>query len=302
MRMLSLFFLATLLALPIASVQARDEDAPRDRRALSKSASKTEKQVLAYGKDREQRIDYWPPARVDGPLVIYVHGGGWKRGDKSMMSGAAKLSHWQALGYGVASVNYRLVPEGTVEQQAEDIATAVAHLKTKANELHFDASRIALIGHSAGAHLVALVGTDPSYFRTAGLSFADVRGIVPLDGACYDVPRQIKEGGNFMHDTYLQAFGSDPERQQRLSPITHAASPNAPEFLILHVQRDDGTAQSRALADALRQAGTPATVQGFPGRGLRGHAEINRKLGEKDYPATPVVDGFFAKIFSESQR
>jgi acetyl esterase/lipase len=218
------------------------------------------------------------------------------------MSGSDKLSHWQALGYGVASVNYRLVPDHTVEQQAEDIAAAVALLKAKADALHFDASRIALIGHSAGAHLVALVGTDPSYFRAAGLTQAEVRGIVPLDGACYDVPRQIAEGGNLMHDTYLQAFGTDPERQRRLSPITHAANPNAPEFLILHVQRDDGTAQSRALGDALRQAGTAATVQGFSGRGLRGHAEINRKLGQQDYPATPVVDAFFARIFAPPAR
>lgn len=300
MRTISLVLLSIVLTLPSTTLRARDDDAPRGNRVLGKASGKPAKQVLAYGSDREQRIDYWAPARADGPLVIYVHGGGWKRGDKSMMDGSAKQTHWQALGYGVASVNYRLVPDHTVEQQAEDIAAAVAHLKAKADELHFDARRIALIGHSAGAHLVALVGTDPSYFRAAGLGYADLRGIVPLDGACYDVPRQIAEGGNFMHDTYLQAFGTDPERQRRLSPITHAAGPNAPEFLILHVQRDDGTAQSRALAEALRQAGTPATVQEFAGRGLRGHAEINRKLGEADYPATPVVDAFFARIFSGS--
>ena len=62
----------------------------------------------------------------------------------------------------------------------------------------------------------------------------------------------VAEGGQFMHDTYLQAFGTDPKRQVALSPTRQAAAPNAPAFLILHVQREDGTAQSKALAAALR--------------------------------------------------
>lgn len=256
-----------------------------------------QKKTLSYGPDRLQQLDFWPAARADAPLVVFVHGGGWKRGDKRMMDGSAKLSHWRDLGYAVASVNYRLVPDNTVEEQAADIASAVALLKGKAATLGIDPGRIALVGHSAGAHLVALVGTDPAYFRAAGLSLQDVRGIVPLDGAAYDVGTQIADGGRVMRDTYVQAFGTDPQRHKRLSPTLQAAAPNAPEFLILHVQRDDGTAQSKALAEALRKGGTPATVQGFAGRGLKGHAEINRQLGEEDYPATPVVDAFLARIF-----
>lgn len=261
------------------------------------------KQNLAYGSDRLQQLDYWPAPGANSknaPLVVFIHGGGWKRGDKQMMDGSAKLKHWQAQGYAVASVNYRLVPQHTVEDQAADVASALAYLKNHANKLGVDPHRIALVGHSAGAHLATLVGTDPHYLRTAGLSFADISGIVPLDGAAYDVAKQIDEGPRIMHDTFVQAFGTDPARQKRLSPTAHAASPNASEFLILHVQRKDGTRQSRELADALNKAGTPAKVQGFSGRGLRGHAEINRKLGEPDYPATPVVDAFLKKVFERT--
>jgi acetyl esterase/lipase len=255
-------------------------------------------QTLAYGQDRLQRITYWPGARPDAPLVVFVHGGGWKRGDMGMMEGSAKLAHWNGeLGYAVASVNYRLVPEATVEQQAHDVAAALAHLKGNAARLGFDAQRIALTGHSAGAHLVALVGTDPQYLAGAGLSFADLDGVLPLDGACYDVARQIEDGGRFMHDTYVQAFGTDPARHRALSPTLHAAGPNAPDFLILHVQRDDGRAQSEALGAALRAGGTRAAVQGFAGRGLRGHRQINHDLGEADYPATAVVDRWLARVF-----
>jgi arylformamidase len=215
-----------------------------------------------------------------------------------MMRGSDKLAHWQAAGYAVASVNYRLVPDHTVENQAADVASAVVFLKQRAGTLGFDGQRIALVGHSAGAHLVALVGTDPQYFRAAGLAMDDVAGIVPLDGAGYNVPDQMGENARLMGDTYAQAFGTDPARQRALSPNFHTAAPNAPEFLILHVQRDDARRQSNELAQRLRAAGTPATVQEFAGRGLRGHAEINRRLGDPDYPATPVVDAFLARIFA----
>lgn len=261
------------------------------------SPNESGKRTLAYGKDRLQRIDYWAGASSDAPLVVFVHGGGWKRGDKTMMDGSAKLKHWQDLGYAVASVNYRLVPDNTVEEQAADVAEAIGYLKTNTARLGFDSKRIALVGHSAGAHLVALVGTDPQYLRAAGLMLSDVKGVIPLDGAAYDVAYQLKIGAPLMHKTYVQAFGSDPKRHMRLSPTMQAASPNAPEFLILHVQRKDAIDQSKALGEALRKAGTPARVQGFAGRGLRGHAQINRKLGEVDYPATTVVDAFLRKVF-----
>ena len=281
--------LASLMA--FALVGGGFAAAAQDRR----SPAPTE---LSFGSDKLQRVDVWPGASRTAPLVVFVHGGGWKRGDKSMMKGSAKLSHWQGLGYAVASVNYRLVPDATVEQQAQDVADAVALLKREAKRLGYDAERLVLIGHSAGAHLVSLVGTDPTYLRKAGLSYRDIDGVLPLDGAAYDVPAQMGENARLMGDTYEQAFGTDPQRQKALSPVHHAAAPNAPDFLILHVQRRDGTEQSRKLGAALRKGRTSAEVRGFEGRGLRGHAEINRKLGEADYPATAVVDAWLAERFS----
>jgi len=230
--------------------------------------------------------------------VVFVHGGGWKRGDKRMMDGSDKLEHWRTNGYAVASLNYRLVPEATVEQQAADVAAAVALLKARSGQLEFDPARIALVGHSAGAHLVALIGTDPGYLRGAGLTFADIDGIVPLDGAAYDVPRQLEEGPRIMGRTYRQEFGADATRQEQLSPTAQAAAPNASAFLILHVQRPDGIEQSEALGAALRRAGTTAEVHGFAGTGLAGHAEMNRRMGDPDYPATAVLDRFLARVFS----
>ncbi len=252
---------------------------------------------MAYGDEPLQKLDFWRAKSGNAPLVIFVHGGGWKRGDKNNATGGSKAPHYLAQGYGFASINYRLVPDATVEQQAADVANAVAYLRVNAAKFGIDANRIVLMGHSAGAHLSALVGTDPQYLRKAGLDVSALAGVIPLDGAAYDVPAQMTEGARFMGDTYAQAFGTDPARQKALSPYWHAASPNSPAFLILHVERDDGARQSAGLAAALRKNGVSVKLQGFEGKGLRGHMEINRKLGDADYPATPVVDAWLRELF-----
>ena len=232
------------------------------------------------------------------PLVLFVHGGGWKRGSKDNAAGGWKQIHYPASGYAYASINYRLVPDATVEQQAADVAAALAHLLTRADALGIDRTRVVLMGHSAGAHLVALVGTDERYLRGAGLSFADLDGVIPIDGAAYDVPVQMQDGPKIMQDTYAQAFGTDPARQRALSPTLQAAAPNAPAFLIPHVQRPDGVRQSEALAAALRGAGARADIASFEGTGLKGHGEINRSMGDPAYAATPVVDAWLKRVFA----
>lgn len=257
------------------------------------------KRTMSYGTDRLQQLDFYPAA--DGnrraPLVLFVHGGGWKRGSKDTADGGWKAPHYTGLGYAYASIDYRLVPDNTVEDEASDVAASLRYLIDHAARLGFDPARIAIVGHSAGAHLVALVGTDEQYLQRAGLSFNSILGVLPIDGAAYDVPRQIKGGNNFMHDTYVQAFGEDPARQRALSPTLQARAHNAPAFLIIHVQRKDGVAQATELEAALKQAGTPVERQGFPGTGLKGHGEINRQLGNPDYGATPVVDAWLKRRF-----
>lgn len=254
-------------------------------------------QTLAYGSDSLQALDLWvPQGAKSAPLVLYVHGGGWKRGSKNAAANGSMPAHMLAQGYAFASIDYRLVPRNTVEEQASDVAAALAHILKRADALGIDRSRVVLTGHSAGAHLVALVGTDERYLKKVGLSFADIDGVMPNDGAAYDVAGQFTMAGPRMKETYEQAFGTDPARQKALSPTLQAAAPNAPAFLLLHVQRPDAVAQTKALAEALQRGGSQAEIGSFPGEGLRGHMEINRKLGEPDYPATPVMDAWLKKV------
>jgi acetyl esterase/lipase len=254
---------------------------------------------MAYGSSADQVYDVWPAQGTSGPspLVMFVHGGGWTRGSKDSASGPYTSSHYPAEGYAYASINYRLVPSVTVEDEASDVAAALKSLLDHASELGIDPSRVVIMGHSAGAHLVALVGTDESYLAKVGLAESSLRGVIAIDGAAYDVPTQLEFGG-IMHDRYVEAFGSDPVRQRALSPTAQAAAPNAPAFLLPHVQRPDGIAQAGELAAALQAAGTTAEEASLPGTGLAGHAEINRRLGDPTYAETAVVDAWLAKVFA----
>lgn len=290
--------------MPASDAREKLRDRLRERMAERMGADNGVKvpgsETISYGSDPLQVLDVWRAKGVKGPapLIVYVHGGGWKRGSKDNATGRFKPVHYPEQGYGFASINYRLVPAATVEQQAADVAGAVKALIGRAGTLDIDRRRIVLMGHSAGAHLVALVGTDERYLRDAGLSFRDIAGVIPIDGAAYDVAAQMKDGPPIMQATYKQAFGSDPARQKALSPTAHAAAPNAPDFLLLYVQRADGVQQARALGSALVAGRSRVEHGSFPGEGLKGHAEINRSLGDPDYAPTGAVDTWLKRVFT----
>lgn len=250
---------------------------------------------IAYGSDPKQRLDFVAPKNTKGPvpLVVYIHGGGWSIGDKRYGS-ATKANHFTELGYAYASLNYRLVPSATVEQQAADVAAALANLRANARSLGIDPNRIVIMGHSAGAHLAALVASDPAYLDAARMPIAAIKGVILLDGAAYDVARQIADPRNKLPSMYKAAFGEDPKRQAALSPITHAAGSNVSDWLILPVaDRPDSSQQSQALATSLRMAGTRVTVTPIQNSS---HGKLNRDLGAPADFATAQVDDFLRRV------
>jgi len=131
-----------------------------------------------------------PAAACDAPVVMWVHGGGFVRGDKSNQV-ADKVRLFNDRGWILVSVNYRLTGPGApvapgMRDQFADVAAAVAWVHANVGAYGGDPSRIALLGHSAGADIVSNVATNPAYLGAAGLGL-DARSCAgPLDTQGFD--------------------------------------------------------------------------------------------------------------------
>ena len=260
---------------------------------MAQYASARISSTVVYGSDDRQQIDIYTPddAVGDSPLVVFIHGGGWSIGNRSAVQ--AKPQHFKDKGYVFASAGYRLLPDAPVEQQAADVGAAIRALRGQAETGGFDPDRIVLMGHSAGAHLAALVASDPQY---AGDAFGAIRGVVLLDGAGYDVPAAMATPTMELPNLYKDVFGTDPARQKALSPITHAGGKDAPNWIALYVaERANSRAQSEALVSALRKAGAKAEAAPITGTD---HGRMNRELGTDAGAAqTQAVDAFLKRVF-----
>jgi arylformamidase len=245
-------------------------------------------QAMSYGRDPMQDLDFWRARGAKAPLIVFVHGGGWSSGDKSWF-GSEMPAHFLTRGYAFASLGYRLVPDVTVEQQVQDVADAVGFLVGQAEQLGFDASKVVLIGHSSGGHVVALIGTDPRFLKAKGLDLAVLKGVVLLEGAGL-APQARRDGGG---GGGSGVFGTAAQRQA-LAPVTHAAKPNAGSFLMLQADSADLKRQSDFFARALRDAGTPARIEDIANSS---HNQLVSDLGIGSHPETAIVDGFLKQVF-----
>jgi arylformamidase len=257
---------------------------------------------FTYGNHERHAVDFWyaKDAGRPAPLVFFVHGGAWRAGDKSLDTGYWKATYFPNRGLALASTNYRFVPEATVEQQAEDAANSLKSVLDRSGELGIDDRRVVLLGHSAGAQLVTLLGTDESWLKAAGLSFANIAGVIGNDGAAYDAAMQIEHIQPGWRSAFTEAFGEEQERQRRLSPIFQAGAPNAPAFLLLHMPHrpDSGIIQADNLAEAVRTAGSTARVTCVDATPENGHHELNQLLGKPGHGTTEAVDGWLDELFA----
>ena len=188
----------------------------------------------------QSRLDLYLPegatATDSRPVVVYVHGGGWRAGDKRNRI-ADKVNLFTGAGYVFASLNYRLSPatlSATPDpsrikfpDHPHDVGEAIGWLDRNLASYGGDPERIAVIGHSAGAHLVSLVATDPSYLQAYGVEPWQLVGAVSLDTAAFDVATRIAELRPVGRLLYLNAFGTAAENGAtdswaKASPITWA--------------------------------------------------------------------------------
>ncbi|KAI5926240.1 Alpha/Beta hydrolase protein [Camillea tinctor] len=245
---------------------------------------------MAYADGDAHRLCFWNAKSRDAPLVLFVHGGSWQFGTYLDSIGSTKVSHLTAKGYAFATINYTLVPSVTVEEQVQEVANSLGYLVKNAARLGFDPARVILMGHSSGAHVVTLLGTDTGYLERAGVSIDIVRGVISLDGSNYNAMAEIIDSPGPVADNMKRGLGTDPKRLRAMSPTYNARAPNAHAFLLLHVQRQGDIRQAVELAATLNAAGTDVALHVFEGQFFEGHVQMLLRLGNPAYPATLVMD------------
>ena len=208
---------------------------------------------VAYGSDPAQRFDVYVPAgpaaaAAPAPVIFFVHGGGWARGDKAMTQVVEpKVSHWVGQGYVVISTDYRMLPT-PVAQQADDVAAGIAFAQAHAASWNGDPARFILMGHSAGAHLVGLLGAGAHTAATP----RPWLGAVLLDSAALDVPAIMAQRHWRLYD---RAFGADPRQWTAVSPIAQLAGATRPMLAVCSSRRRESCAtRLNARAAGLRPA------------------------------------------------
>ena len=245
-------------------------------------------QEAAYGEDRRQRLDVYPRPGLSGaPILMFVHGGGWSFGDKSgvnALPGFAERHGWL-----LASAGYRLVPQVDAGGCAEDVAAAVAWMLQHAASYGGDPKRLYLMGHSAGAQIVALVGIDPQYLGAHGLKPSDLAGVIALDGAGYDAAAELDELKDhpLLRKMYERGFGLRAAALSATRLVRTGAT--YPPFLILYTDRDSARRRSDELVGRLHAVGGKAADYLAPSKT---HMQINHDLGVEGDPEGARVARF----------
>lgn len=249
---------------------------------------------LAWGDGPYRKLDVYRPASfpagtpaAGAPLLFMVHGGGWKHGDKAAGSVVDnKVAHWVTQGVVLVSVNYPMLPGTDPVRQATEVAKALAWTQRQAASWGADPARVVLMGHSAGAHLVALNSADPAVAKAEGAR--PWLGTVVLDTATHDVVETMSASHARLYD---EAFGTDHAYWRQASPAHRLTGVPAPMLLVCSSRRSSSCPQAQSFDGRLKAVGARSTV--LPQN--LSHRSINADLGEAG-AYTAAVDAFLRSV------
>jgi acetyl esterase/lipase len=234
------------------------------------------------GSSRQNSMDIYIPVKGGvSPVIVWIHGGGWSAGSKEHVQD--KPDFFTKHGYVFVSVNYRLHTQQKHPVQVQDVADAIAWLARNAHHYSINPKQIYVMGHSAGAHLAALVSVDETYLKKAGATSQLIKGTILLEGAAYDIPLAMREGGDRLKKIYRDAFGDDRTVWKAASPVSHVSSTKsiAPFFIAHAGHREVSEMESTMFATVLTKAGVKNSVNHYPDHN---HMTINRLFGNEVDP------------------
>lgn len=243
---------------------------------------------VSYGADERQRFDvYMPNEAKNAPVIFMVHGGGWSRGDKSMRSVVEnKVARWASQGFIFISTNYRMLPDTTPIDQAQDIAQALVTAQEKVLSWGGDRSKFILMGHSAGAHLIGMLSASPSMAVDIGATLW--LGAVLLDSAALNVVDIMQTRHPRLYD---QAFGRDSTYWRAASPFYVLTKAGPPVLLVCSTRREDSCSQAVHFADKASALSMRTVVL----KENLSHRDINQLLGENN-AYTRSVESFLRTL------
>lgn len=243
-------------------------------------------------------LDLYVPKRggEKRPVMIMIHGGGWRKGDKASPAiVGAKMRHFVGEGYIYASINYQLSPQTPAPDglkypvHAQDCAKAIAWIHDHIAEYGGDPDQLHLMGHSAGGHLAAILGTNEHFLEAEGKNLSILKTNVLLDPAAIDIPGYLKSvGGQGMTALYALAFGEDETNRRDASPQDHvAADKDIPPTLVFYAgERMALNVFGPAFAKSLTEAGSPSRAVDTV---TLDHGQINSRIGMINEPMTALI-------------
>lgn len=212
--------------------------------------------TVAFAPEAGLALDVYRPARSSkAPVVVFFYGGAWERGERAQYRFVGR--RLAAEGVLAVVADYRTWPRAGFPAFVEDGARAVAWARRHAAEYGGDPRRLYVAGHSAGAQIAALIGTDARYLAPHGLAPRDLAGVIGLSG-----PYEFSISGRL-----VPIFG--PRTQWRSAQAVHAVDGDEPAFLLVHGTDDRvvRAAGSERMAERLRAAGVRAELVLLPDAG-----------------------------------
>ncbi len=234
---------------------------------------------LPYGDDARQRLDVYLPSPLPetAPVVVFLYGGSWTDGNKADYEFvAASLTEDGVI---VVIPDYRLYPGVRFPAFVEDGALAVAWSLANIPRYGVTPSKVYLMGHSAGAHIAAMLALDGDYLAVHDLKPKTIDGFIGLSGPYDFLPIE----GGILEDLF-------PPASRAASQPINFVSAAAPPTLLIHGTADTtvSIANSRGLAAALRAHAVDVTLKTYEGAG---HARVMLGLAKPiDFVASTLAD------------
>jgi acetyl esterase/lipase len=227
---------------------------------------------IRFGQDALQKLDVYSPKSASKlPVIIMVHGGAWYMGNKANGGVVGnKAAYFLGHGYIFVSVDYRLWPKAHIPEQVQDVALALACVQKNASAWGGDGSRVILIGHSAGAHLISMLAAVPALAFQEGAR--PWLATVSLDSAGFDLPALMQQPHDGFYDS---VFGKKMEFRCHWSPTLRLTGKPYPILLVYSAARADAAPQNQAFAAKVKKRGGRAELLPLDME----HAQINKDLG-----------------------